>query len=197
MTAAMVHNDAYELASLFAAARGSRHFGLAAPVLAPAPAGDAAVIAQKVAELLALSDDGRWDYLAAQGYSEADLDNLSAMMVAWLGPAAQAELIEQADRHSDAGPVVLLAKWRDAGRAEALGRLAASYEFPSPMLAVCYAVVEAFVTARVAVRLADFHRKRALRPPIDWSPASPEDREMDLRLAEAGYDEEVALWPEY
>lgn len=196
MTTTIVHSDAGELAALLASDRGGWHFGGLEPESAPA-AWDEAVIAPKVAELLALSDDSRWDYLAAQGYSAADLDNVSAMMMAWLGPAPQAELRGLAEKDSAAVPSLLLAKWLDAGRVEALGRLAASYEFPSPLPALCYAMVDAFVTARVAVRVADLRRKQALRPPIDWSPASPEEREADLRLAEAGYDEEVALWPEY
>lgn len=195
MTTTIVHSDAHELAALLASDRSNRRFGGAEP--ASAAAWDEAVIAPKVAELLALSDDNRWDYLAAQGYSAVDLDNVSAMMMAWLGPAAQAELRDLAEKDSAAVPSLLLAKWLDAGRVEVLGRLAASYEFPSPLPALCYAMVDAFVTARVALRVADLRRKQALRPPIDWSPASPEEREADLRLAAAGYDEEVALWPEY
>ena len=197
MTTTIVHSDAGELAALLASDRGGWRCGGAEPVSAPAAAWDEAVIAPKVAELLALSDDSRWDYLAAQGYSAADLDNVSAMMMTWLGPAAQAELRDLAEKDSAAVPSLLLAKWLDAGRIEALGRLAASYEFPSPLPALCYAMVDAFVTARVAVRVADLRRKRALRPPTNWTSGRPEDFEEDLRLAEAGYDEEVALWPEY
>ena len=197
MTTMIVHSDAGELAALLASDRGGWCFGGAEPVAEPAAAWDEAVIAPKVAELLALSDDSRWDYLAAQGYSAADLDNVSAMMMAWLGPASQAELRDLAEKDGDAVPSLVLAKWLDAGRVEALGRLAASYEFPSPLPALCYVMVDAFVTARVAVRVADLRRKRALRPPIDWTSGRPEDFEEDLRLAEAGYDEEVAMWPEY
>lgn len=195
MTTTIVHSDAHELAALLASDQSNRRFGGVEPV--SAAAWDEAVIVPKVAELLALSDDSRWDYLTAQGYSAVDLDNVSAMMMAWLGPAAQAELRGLAEKDSAAVPSLLLAKWLDAGRVEALGRLAASYEFPSRLPAVCYAMVDAFVTARVAVRVADIRRKRALRPPTNWTSGRPEDFEEDLRWAEAGYDEEVALWPEY
>lgn len=201
MTTTLAPRYADELASLFASDRRDWRRGLAVPgprpELAPVAVLDGAVIAKTIYDLSALSSDDRWDYLAEQGYTAAELDGVSRMMTVWLGPASQAELMDLTNRHSDISPDALLANWLDAGHLEALYRLVASYEFPSPIPVLCYATVDAFVMACVAVRLADIRRKRASRPTTNWTSGRPEDFEEDLRWAEAGYDEEVLLWPEY
>lgn len=151
-------------------------------------------------EMLTLDLDSRYAYLAANGFGPDDLDAVARLSGEWINSLARSRLRELAAECVAVGNDVtrLLETWLyDVGTLP-MRWLLPHYVFPDRGLAVCFVLCNAYQLAYAAHRVAEIDRRRSMEPPIDWSQfADPERVAEDVRLAEAGFEEEVAQWPEY
>lgn len=148
-------------------------------------------------DLLALNIDQRWSYLAEQGYSEADLDILSATMYKWLHPQSDPWLTTIATDGQYDSAFAYLKIWLGSTGIQKLIGIMETCRFQRIEPAICFALVDAIEIAQDGLRITEMRRNMAGRNPEDWTTGDPEDYEEDLMWAEAGYDEEVASWPAY
>lgn len=202
MTTTLMTRHANELLSLLTLDQADWHIGLTVRdqldvETATLPAVDEAAIEKIFGDLLAVHSDDRWDYLAARGYSQVDLDRLSAMMAEWMSPESKSRLLKMAANYDSTSSVDLTKSWLETTGIRHLADITARYRFVPPEPAICHAIVDAMETAQAAIRVARIRRKQTTRQPEEWTNGETEDFEEDLRWAEAGYDEEVASWPEY
>lgn len=148
-------------------------------------------------DLLALNIDQRWSYLAEHGYSEADLDILSATMYKWLHPESDPWLTTIAIDGQYDSAFACLKSWLGSTGIQKMIGIMETCRFQRIEPAICFALIDAIEIAQAGLRITETRRKMAGRNPEDWTTGAPEDFEEDLMLAEAGYDEEVASWPAY
>ena len=151
-------------------------------------------------EMLARDLDSRYDYLAANGFGPADLDAVARLSGEWTNGPARARLRELAAECVAEGndAMHLLEAWLFDETMLRMRQLLTQYCFPNRNLALHFAFCDAYQLAYAAHRVAEIDRRRRLEPPIDWSQfADPGRVAEDVRLAEAGFDEEVAQWPAY
>ena len=165
--------------------------------------GDGVALAKAGAALdkmLPLGLDNRYDYLAAHGFGESDLNAVARLTGEWMNFAARTRLGELADECVGEGYDVLhlLKAWLVDATTPRMPQLLPRYRFPNRGLAICFALSSAYQLASASHRVAEIDRRMRLEPPIDWSQfADPERIAEDIRLADAGYEEEVARWPVY
>ena len=165
--------------------------------------GDGVALAKAGAALdkmLTLGSDNRFNYLAAHGFAESDLDAVARLSGEWMNLAGRTRLGELADECVAEGYDVLhlLKAWLYDDTTPRLRTLWARYRFPDRTLALHFVFCDAYQMARASHRVAEIDRRMRLEPPIDWSQfADPERIAEDIRLADAGYEEEVARWPVY
>lgn len=161
------------------------------------PAMDVDSIRKLFTDLLGLNIDIRWFYLAEQGYSEADLNVLSATMAEWLAPDSEPRLPTMGVDGEYNSPFALLKSWLGTTDIRRLFDTMAQHPFPNIQPAICFALVDTMEIAQATIRIAEMRREIAGRDPEDWTTGDPEDFEEDMMWAEAGFDEEVASWPAY
>ena len=162
--------------------------------VAPAKAGAA------LDKMLHLGLDNRYDYLTAHGFGESDLNAVARLSEEWMNFEGRTRLGELADECVAEGYDVLhlLKAWLYDDTTPRLRPLWARYRFPDRNLALDFVFCNAYQMARATHRVAEIDRRMRLEPPIDWSQfADPERIAEDIRLAEAGFEEEVARWPVY
>lgn len=151
-------------------------------------------------EMLMLDLDSRYAYLAANGFGPDDLDAVSRLSGEWINSLARARLRELAAECVSEGnaPMHLLEAWLFDDTMLRMRQLLTRYRFPAWNLTLHFAFCDAYQLACAAHRVAEIDRRRSMEPPIDWSQfADPERMAEDVRLAEAGFEEEVAQWPAY
>ena len=174
-----------------------------APSVAGAGAGAGVAPAKAGATLdkmLHLGLDNRYDYLTAHGFEESDLDAVARLSGEWMNFEGRARLRELAAECVAEGYDVLhlLKAWLYDDTTPRLRSLWNRYRFPDRTLALHFVFCDAYQKAHASHRVAEIDRRMRLEPPIDWSQfADPERIAEDIRLADAGYEEEVALWPAY
>lgn len=168
-------------------------------------AGDGAGVAPAKAgvtldKMLTLGSDSRFNYLAAHGFEESDLDAVARLSEEWMSFEGRTRLGELADECVGEGYDVLhlLKAWLYDDTTPRLRSLWNRYCFPDRTLALHFVFCDAYQMAHASHRVAEIDRRMRLEPPIDWSQfADPERIAEDIRLADAGYEEEVARWPVY
>ena len=144
--------------------------------------------------------DSRFKYLAAHGFEESDLNAVARLSHEWMSFEGRARLRELAAECVGEGYDVLhlLKAWLYDDTTPRLRPLWARYRFPDRTLALHFVFCDAYQMAHASHRGAEIDRRMRLEPPIDWSQfADPERIAEDIRLAEAGFEEEVARWPVY
>lgn len=171
--------------------------------LAPSVAGDGVAHAKGAVTLdkmLPLGLDSRFKYLTAHGFEESDLNAVARLSHEWMHFAARTRMGELADECVGEGYDVLhlLKTWLYDETTPRLRPLWNRYRFPDRTLALHFVFCDAYHLAHAAHWVAEIDRRMRLEPPIDWSQfADPERIAEDIRLAEAGFEEEVARWPAY
>lgn len=154
-------------------------------------------------KMLYLDPDTRFDRLAANGFEPCDLDNVALLSEEWINNPACARMHQLAAEHVLAGGDIapLLEAWLFGNKMQQMKRvnqLLTRYNFPNWELALRFAFCDAYQLAYAAYRVAEIDQRRNSQPPIDWSLHADQDRiAEDVRLADAGFDEEVARWPAY
>ena len=154
-------------------------------------------------KMLHLDPDTRFDRLAANGFEPFHLDNVAQLSEEWLNNTARARMYQLATEHTADGSDILslLEAWLFGDKMHRMHRmqqLLTRYNFPDWELALRFAFCDAYQLAYAAYRVAEIDQRRNSQPPIDWSLYADQDRiAEDVRLAEAGFDEEVARWPAY
>ena len=151
-------------------------------------------------EMLPLGSDRRFRYLSEQGFEESDLNAVARLSDEWMSFEGRTRLGELADECAAEGYDVLhlLKAWLYDDTTPQLRPLWNRYRFPDRKLALHFVFCDAYQMAHASHRVAEIDRRMSLEPPIDWSQfADPERIAEDIRLAEAGFEEEVARWPAY
>ena len=151
-------------------------------------------------KMLYLDPDTRFDRLAANGFEPCDLDNVALLSEEWINNPARARMHQLAAEHVADGSDILslLEAWLFDDKKQQMQQLLTRYNFPDWELALRFAFCDAYQLAYAAYRVAEIDQHRNSQPPIDWSLYADQDRiAEDVRLADAGFDEEVARWPAY
>ena len=154
-------------------------------------------------KMLHLDPDTRFDRLAANGFEPFHLDNVAQLSEEWLNNPARARMYQLATEHAADGSDILplLEAWLfgdEMQQMQWMQQLLTRYNFPDWELALRFAFCDAYQLAYAAYRVAEIDQRRNSQAPIDWSLYADQDRVAeDVRLADAGFDEEVARWPAY
>ena len=154
-------------------------------------------------KMLHLDPDTRFDRLAANGFEPLHLDNVALLSEEWLNNTARTRMYQLATEHAADGSDILplLEAWLFDDKMPQMQRmqqLLTRYNFPDWELALRFAFCDAYQLAYAAYRVAEIDQRRNSQAPIDWSLHADQDRiAEDVRLADAGFDEEVARWPAY
>lgn len=154
-------------------------------------------------KMLYLDPDTRFDRLAANGFEPFHLDNVAQLSEEWLNNTARTRMYQLATEHAADGNDILplLEAWLFDDKVQQMHRmqqLLTRYNFPDWELALRFAFCDAYQLAYAAYRVAEIDQRQNSQPPIDWSLYADQDRiAEDVRLADAGFDEEVARWPAY
>ena len=204
MPTTFTDTDVTDLANIFDPAHAdlsiSRRMGFAVhgqadPALPTAQVLKQDLTNQTMLEMASIPSDDRWAYMEAWGCTQDYLDRLSAMMRKWMSPESEDRLLEMAASQNYDSPVDLVVAWVEIAP-QTLREIFTAFRLDPPEPAFCYAVIDAIETAAAALRLEHRRTRIGGQPPI-WTNGLPEDRAEDIQWAEAGYDEEVASWPQH
>ena len=159
-----------------------------------------AAIRSMIFDLLALDYHGWQEKLAANGFTEDQIEKLNGFVDRWVSEFDTAGLSRQLqdlrDIGNDAAMERILSEWIRGISSADLHRLIARERFPNPFDVLCYAMAQVKQALSSIVAFELMRREIELDPPVGWS-LEEDQIEYGTQLAEIGLAEDAKTWPQY
>lgn len=159
-----------------------------------------AAIRSMIFDLLALDYHGWQEKLAADGFTEDQIEKLNGFVDRWVSELDTAGLSQRLqdlqDIGNDAATERILSEWIRGISAADLNGLIARERFPNPLGVLCYAMAQIKQALNGIVAFELMRREVELEPPAGWS-LEEDQIEYGTELAELGLEEDATTWPQY
>ncbi len=159
-----------------------------------------AAIRSMIFDLLALDYHGWQAKLAADGFTEDQIEKLNGFVDRWVSEFDTAGLSRQLQDLRDIGNGSamerILSEWIRGISSAELHRLIAREQFPNPLDVLCYAMAQVKQALSGIVAFELMRREIELDPTVDWS-LEENQIEYGTELAEIGLAEDAKTWPQY
>ena len=153
-----------------------------------------------VSELVNLDYSGWLQRFADNGFTDAHVQTLDALVEAWTGQIDVDDLSEQLAAVEDISDAAELehtvGDWLERVPRDGISTIVARAEFPSKFGAVCYALGQLAHIIGGAIEFEKIQREARLQSAADWS-MTPEQVAEGIALAETGLGENAKTWHRY
>ncbi len=159
-----------------------------------------AAIRSMIFDLLTLDYHGWQEKLAADGFTEDQIEKLNGFVDQWVSEFDTAglslQLQELTDIGNDSAMELILSEWIRGISSADLHRLIARERFPNPLDVLCYAMAQVKQVLNSIVAFELMRREIELEPPVGWS-LEEGQIQYGTELAEIGLAEDAKTWPQY
>lgn len=151
-------------------------------------------------ELVNLDYSGWRRRFVADGFTDAHVQTLDALVEEWTGQIDVDSLTERLgaveDLFDDAALEQIFADWLESVPRDGLSAFVARAEFPDNFVAMCYALGQFARIIDSVIKFEKMQREAQIQPAVDWY-MTPEQVAEGIALAETGLAEDAKTWPRY